>query len=106
MKTESILVLLNLGVIVFSAAAAVAWLLSAAARVPAPNAKPGELMITAGDEPGENSFVLDGLDVIATAALQTKWNMRAAISACVAAVCQASAALPWVRILGETVHRS
>lgn len=100
MKTDPIVTVLTSGVIIFSGLAAAAWLRSATSRVLAPGSKPGDLQIMAGDEPGEYSFTVDGVDVIATAALQTKWNTWAAWAACAAAVCQAFQSLPWSKMIG------
>jgi hypothetical protein len=99
MNSENIAQALNAGVLAFSAAAGIAWLRSAMARVPAPTGEPGDFTIMVGDAPGDYSFVVDGVDVIATAALQTKWNRWAAAAACITAACQGLQALPWKALI-------
>lgn len=88
------------GVILFSALAAAFWLLSATSKVSTPGTGPNDFREIIGDGPGEYSLTISGVDVVATAALQTKWNTRAALAACGAAVCQLFQALPWAKIIG------
>jgi len=80
---------LNWALIAFTGLAGLFWLMSATAKVKAAGTDTGEFRIVMTEGPG-SSFQADGIDVLATARLQAKWNMRAAGAACAAAICQAA----------------
>lgn len=77
--------ILNWLLIIFSGLAALFWLFAAIAKVKVRGAQPGQ--VTTVSEAG-SSVVIDGIDVLATARMQTKWNTWAASFACATAVCQ------------------
>jgi carbon starvation protein CstA len=75
---------LSIGVIVFSAAAAVFWFLAAFTWVSsARNNRPWP------DGWAPAQITENGANVVATARRQTFWNRFAALAACLAAICQA-----------------
>jgi hypothetical protein len=81
---------LNWLLIALTALAAFFWLLAATATVkPEDPDDTGDFRIVVYDDPGKGSFTSNGIDVLATAQVQTKWNRWAASFACAAAVCQA-----------------
>jgi hypothetical protein len=80
---------LNWLLIGFSGLAALFWLLAARAKVKAEGIERGDIQIIISDGHGGSRFSADGMDVFATARLQTRWNTFAASFACAAAVCQA-----------------
>lgn len=86
--------ILTVGVAVSSAAAGIAWLISAKAKIKIPyeHGKPVDFRLTAGDDPEDNQLVYDGVDIWGTMALQSRWNGWAAAAACVAAGLQAGQA--------------
>lgn len=93
---------LNASVIVFSAAAGIAWYRSATAKVLAPlqQGKQVEFQLVLSDGPHEQAYeiIVSGVDVARTVALQSRWNRYAAMSACVAAFIQALQAMPWTQL--------
>ena len=80
---------LNWVLIAFTGFAGFFWLLSATARVKPQEPDTGEVRIIISDGPGESNFAANGIDVLATARVQTKWNTWAASFACAAAFCPA-----------------
>jgi hypothetical protein len=75
---------------IFTGFAAFFWLLAAIAKVKVPG-QPGYVLT--GSESG-TGLVINGIDVLATARKQTKWNTLAASFACAAAVCQVVISIP------------
>jgi hypothetical protein len=87
--------IITVGIVAFSGAAGFAWLRSATSeiKVPDEHGKPVDFRLTGGDEPDDNQLVLNGVDVWRTTAHQSKWNMKAAAAACVAAFLQGCQAI-------------
>jgi hypothetical protein len=77
------------GVVAATGFAAFAWLRSATAKVPAPAGAPAEGFQEIMSDDGSIQVNLDGVDLVRTMALQSKWNRIAAGSACIAAALQA-----------------
>jgi hypothetical protein len=79
------------GVILFSLFAGAAWLWSAQVKVSAPLDERGEkvaFMFAITDDSKGYELIADGINVGKTLPLQSKWNRRAALFACGAAICQ------------------
>jgi hypothetical protein len=102
-KINIVMQLLNCGVIIFTAFAALAWLKSSISKVAAPpdeNGSPIDFRFTLDDDPALNQpaeIIVDGNDVLRTIATQSYWNRVAAALACCAAICQALYSLPLAR---------
>ena len=77
--------LLTAGVVLFSGFAGLAWLRSATVKV---RVQQGGDVLLVEESPGGFRMVVDGVDLLPTAALQSRWNARAAAFACVAALFQ------------------
>jgi hypothetical protein len=87
--------IVTVGIVAFSGAAGIAWLFSATSeiKVPLEGGKPIQFLQTVGENPDDNMLILNGVDIWRTAALQSKWNMKAAGAACVAAFLQGCQAI-------------
>lgn len=75
---------LSLGVVVFSASAAILWLMATVVWV-------SEKATDRPDATGMTPFRIvddNGTDVLATMSKQLSWNRLAAAAACLAAICQ------------------
>jgi hypothetical protein len=89
---------LTVAIVVSSIIAGLCWLRSATAKIRPATEK--EKLVgfqeIVGDGPGEYRMIIDGVDVLPTAALQSWWNARAAVAASAAALLQAwQAILHW-----------
>jgi hypothetical protein len=76
------------GLIISTACAALAWVRSATAKVSAPKDAPSEGYQQIISDDGSMQVSLNGVDLVGTMALQSRWNRVAALCACVAAALQ------------------